>query len=351
MKARGVIAAVGARCALGHTAAEVGFLLRTGIPVLAAAPLVDLADEQVTMGFDPTIDPYLTGDERAAILATTALEEALAPLAAAPQALNAKLLLCVDPPLRPVPRGALTPGARLAALVHTRAKELSPGIALEIAARGAPAAAFALGAALQALDARKLDAVIVGGAHTDHDPEIIRALAEDERIFTPENLDALVPGEAAAFALITRPETARRLDVKPTARLGGVGTAVGRSRTELAAGAFDAVALTAALRAAGEELSETELNAGWGICDHTFEVKRILEWEAAVTRTHGLWGEPHRLDMPAQRIGNLGAAALPFAMVLASEGWRRGYAPSGVALAFAGSDLGERGALLLVRDV
>ncbi len=108
---------------------------------------------------------------------------------------------------------------------------------------------------------------------------------------------------------------------------------------------------SAAFRAAGEPLAEAALRAGWAISDHTFEARRILEWQAAVTRTHALWGEPHRLDSPAQRIGNLGAAALLLAMVLAAEGWRRHYAPSGIALAFAGSDAGERGALLLVSNV
>ncbi|MFT3764958.1 MAG: beta-ketoacyl synthase N-terminal-like domain-containing protein [Minicystis sp.] len=350
MKAQAFVASIGARCALGQSAAEVGFLLRTGIPVLAAAPLVDGEGEQVTMGFDATLDPYLVGEERAAALAVTALEEAVAPFSIAPQALNTRLILCVDAPLAPVPRGLPAPGARLAHIVHTRAKELLPGIPLEIAARSGPGAAFALPSALAALAARKLDAVVIGGAHTDYDPETIAVLGAQGRIFTPENLDAVVPGEAAAFVVLTREETARRLDLRPTARLAGIGTGVGPARAE-AASAFEATALTSALRAAGEDLAELNLRAGWALCDHTFEARRILEWQAAVTRAHALWGEPHRLDSPAQRIGHLGAAALPFAMVLAAEAWRRRYAPSGVALAFAGSDAGERGALLLFSNV
>ena len=347
MKARAFVSAVGARCALGSGACEVGFLLRTGIPVLAAAPLVDGAGEQVTMGFDPTLDPYLVGDERAAILAVSALEEAMAPLVAASQVMSARLLLAVDPPLAPVPRGLPTPGARLAAIVHTRAKELSPGITLEIVARGAPGAAFALPAALEALGARRIDAIVIGGAHSDYDPEIIAALDAAGRIFTPQNLDARVPGEAAAFVLLTREETARKLGVTPAARLAGVGHAVGPAE----GAALDPRALTSALRAAGEDLAEAGLRAGWGICDHSFEVGRVLEWQAAITRTRALWGEPHRLESPAQRVGALGAAALPLAIVLAAEGWKRGYAPSGVAMAFAGSEAGERGAIQLSSNV
>ncbi|APR86863.1 3-oxoacyl-(acyl-carrier-protein) synthase [Minicystis rosea] len=350
MKTQAFVASVGARCGLGHAAMELGFLLRTGIPVLAEAPLVDGRGEQITMAFDATLDPYLVGEERAAALAVTALEEAVAPLAAAPQALDAKLILCVDAPLVAPTRGQPAPGARLAALVHTRAKELLPGIPLEIAARSGAGAAFALPQALAALAARKLDAVIIGGAHTDYDPETIAALDAAGRLFSPQNLDAVMPGEAAAFVVLTREETARRLDLRPAARLAGVGTGVGPSLAE-GASALDATALASAFRAAGEPLTEAGLRAGWALCDHTFEARRILEWQAAVTRTHALWGEPHRLDAPAQRIGHLGAAALPFAVALAAESWRRRYAPSGVALAFAGSDAGERGALLLFSNV
>lgn len=340
MKARAFVTAVGARSAIGHTAAETGFLLRTGLPVFAAAPLADAAGEPVTMGFDPTIDPYLTGDDRAAALAVTALEEAAAPISAAPFAIEARLVLCVD-----------ARGARLAHLVHRRAKELCPGIALEVVPRGAAGAAFALPAAVEALAARKVDAVILGGAHTDYDPAIIAALAAEGRLYSSDNPAAVVPGEAAAFALLTREDTARRLGLHPAARLGGVGTGTGKPRGDEDARAIDAVALTAALRAAAADLTDLGLRAGWGICDHTFETDRVLEWGTAVTRTHTLWAPPHRLDAPAQRLGHLGAAAIPLAIVIAAEAWRRGYAPSGVALAFAGSDTGERGAVLLFSNV
>ena len=247
--------------------------------------------------------------------------------------------------------GTPAPGIRLAAQVHLRAKELLPGIPMETVGRGAAGAAYALPAALEALAARRVDVVVLGGAHTDYDPETLATLDADGRVFTAENLDAVLPGEAAAFVVLTREETARRLGLAPAARLGGVGTGMDKDRPDNDASAFDATGTTAALRGAAEELAETGLRAGWGLCDQTFEQRRVLEWQAAVTRTHALWGAPHRLDAPAQRTGHLGAAALPFLMVLAAEGWKRGYAPSGVALAFAGSDAGERGAVLLFSNV
>jgi 3-oxoacyl-[acyl-carrier-protein] synthase-1 len=356
VKARAFIASVGARTAIGQTAVETGFLLRTGLPALAAAPLVDAEGEPITMGFDPTLDPYLVGEDRAAALAAPALAEALAPLGDL-SALTIKLILCVDQPLVPRARGEATPGARLAALVHARARELAPGIPIEVVARGAAGAAFALPAAIEALNARRLDAVVIGGAHTDYDPDTIHTLDAARRIFTPENLDSLVPGEAAAFVVLLREDVARRLDLRPPARITGIGTGVAANTAPAqggairAPGAFEATALTAAVRAAGEELVESQLRLGWTLTDLTFEVRRVHEWQAAVTRAGSLFGEPHQVDSPAQRIGHLGAAALPLHLTLAAEGWRRGFAPSGIALALAGSEGGERGAIVLSSNV
>jgi 3-oxoacyl-[acyl-carrier-protein] synthase I len=352
VKARAFVTSFGVRSALGQGAAETCFLLRTGIPVLAAAPLVNGEGEPITMGFDATLDPYLVGGDRAAKLAMTALEEALAPVVASREALTAKLVLCVDPPLAGVARDkAVEDGGRLAAVVHTRAKELCPGVEMEIVARGGASAAFALSAALEALADKELDLLVLGGVHSDYDPSTIAALDAQGRVFSPQNLDALIPGEAAAFVVLTREETARRIGQTPPARLGGVGTAVGAPRADDDSSAMDGTALTSALRAASEDLDELGLKAGWAICDHTFEVRRVLEWQSAVTRTHKMWCEPHRLDAPAQRMGYLGAAALPFAMIMAAEGFSRGHAPSGVAMAFGGSDMGERGAVLLFSNV
>lgn len=347
MKSRALVIGGGARSSLGQTLVETAFLLRTGVPAIAAAPLIDPEGEQVTMAFDPTLDPYLTGEERAAALAAPALREALAPLGEAANGLVSRLLLCVDAP-RSSARGEAAPGALLASRVHTLARELLPGVGLEISARGAASPAFALPKALDALASREIDLLVLGGAHTDYDPEAIRALAEQGRLFTPKRLDALIPGEAAAFVVLTRDEVARRLGLRPSARIADLGSGVDASRPDNDASAFEAAGITAAVRAATDELAAEQLRAGWALTDHTFEMRRIQEWQAMITRTHKIWGAPHHVDSPAQRLGHLGAAAMPFLMALAAEGWKRGAAPSAIALVLAGSDSGERGAALLI---
>jgi len=56
------------------------------------------------------------------------------------------------------------------------------------------------------------------------------------------------------------------------------------------------------------------------------------------------------VDTIAHRIGNLGGAAGPLFLAMMCEAWRAETAPSQVAMAFLGSDTGERGALCVARS-
>ncbi len=360
MKTLAVCAASGARTSLGGTLVETAFLLRTGIAAIAASPLADADGEQVTMCFDKAIDPYLVGEERAAELAAPALAEALSQLGEEGESLSLRLLLCLDAPRSPAvrsergergERGEQAAGAVVAQRLHARARELSPGITLEVCARGSAGAAFALPQALEALASRQMDALVLGGVHTDYDPATIADLAAQGRLHGPKNLDAVIPGEAAAFVVLMREDTARRLRLEPAARITGIGSAMARARPDNDESVFDAKGLTTAVRAAAAELVTEQLRAGWLLTDHTFESSRILEWQTMATRAHALFGSPYHLESPAQRLGHLGAASLPLAIALAAEGWKRGYAPSAIAIALAGSEAGERGAIVLVSNV
>jgi 3-oxoacyl-[acyl-carrier-protein] synthase-1 len=357
MKTLAVCAASGARTSLGGTLVETAFLLRTGIAAIAASPLADAEGEQVTMCFDKALDPYLVGEERAAELAAPALAEALSQLGEEGESLSLRLLLCLDAPRSPAvrgergERGAQAASALVAQRLHARARDLSPGITLEVCARGSAGAAFALPQALEALASRQMDALVLGGVHTDYDPATIADLAAQGRLHGPKNLDAVIPGEAAAFVVLMREDTARRLRLEPAARISGIGSATARARPDNDESVFDARGLTTAVRAAAAELVTEQLRAGWLLTDHTFESSRILEWQTMATRAHALFGSPYHLESPAQRLGHLGAASLPLAIALAAEGWKRGYAPSAIAIALAGSEAGERGAIVLVSNV
>ncbi len=342
MKTLGVVLSVGARTPIGRDAVQTGMLLRTGMPVITGAPLLSPDGEPVTMAFDPTLDPYLVGEARAAELAKAALTELARPLGAAARALRLSVVLGLS---EPIP-GAEAATPLLGSLLRTPLRELFGEPAVQVSAGGAGALAAPLATALAALERREIDAIAFGGVHTDYDPLTIAFLHATGRLFSPTNIDALIPGESAAFALIAHRDLAPRLGLPLLARIHGTGLGHDESTAYDDASAYRAKGLTAAVRAATKDLPG-EMKVGWALCDHTFESRRIYEWQAMLTRTRQSWCEPLATDAPAQRIGHLGGAALPLSVVLAAEAFVRGHAPFPLALCFAGSDGGARGTVLV----
>lgn len=348
---RAVIVGMGAMSALGLTITQAAFLLRTGMPGFTPSPLADANGEPITFGLQPTVDPQLIGLERAALLTAPAIREACVPIREVADQLQIGALVALGEHLNVKDTwGAVNPAAELVREIQNQVREIAPNARVTPVARGAAGPAFALPDALAALDSGGLDALLFGGVHSDYDPGQIRLLEDQGRLFTPDNLDAVIPGEAAAFVLLMRPDVARRLGIQPYARIVNVAGGFERANPDNDESAFEAKGLTAAVRAAAKPMIEDGARAGWMLSDLTFEIWRISEWQAMVTRTREVWTEPYVVENPAQRMGRLGAAALPFLCGVAAEGWKRGFAPSPVAIAFAASDAGERGVIVLARE-
>ena len=93
------------------------------------------------------------------------------------------------------------------------------------------------------------------------------------------------------------------------------------------------------------------VDSDWGtfvtVTDEPEIMRRVQEWQSVFVRAQSVLGRPYHIDSPAQRIGYLGAAALPLFVAMAATAWRHGYAPSPIALAVAGNDGGARAALAL----
>lgn len=344
MKTLATVLASGVRSPLGLDSRATAMLLRTGLAAIGAAP-IDLGDgEPVTMAHDVTLDPYVVGDERAILLARAALAElarAFAP--GAVRSLRTRVVLALPEP---------NPGAVRAATSPLRSRDLGLAIRevfgdcmIDVDPRGSAGLAYALPSALAVLARREVDAVLVGGVHTDYDHEALAALDAVGRLFRPESVDAVIPGECAAFVLLGRPDLAGRLGLRPLASIVGIGSATG-DVTPDSTGAFDASALAAAFRMAAVDLP-AELRIGWALGDHGLEHFRNRELYAAVTRANGLFTAPFSIDSPAQRLGRTGAASLPLFVALSGEAFRHQFAPSPIGLLFAGSDRGERGAIVV----
>lgn len=358
MQPRAIIATVGVRSAIGLNAVETAMMLRAGSAAMAESPLVDTQGEPVTFCYQPTLDPKLVGWERAAQLAIPAMQEALAPFGRTAADLKMKLVLCIDEigkrEMARAQKGAfgdtIHPAAPMVNFVHERAKEMvAPRIPIQLCARGNAGPATVMEELMTSLERGEHDAILLGGVHTDYDPERISELDEGGRLYSSENLDALIPGECAAFVVLVSPSLARNWRIPSHAGIVSFGQAWEEATPDNDHPAMEAYGMTSAVKLATKVLSDGAIKAGWSIVDTTFEMRRVYEWQAMLVRTRTVWGEPYVVDSPAQRIGHLGAAAMPLGMALAHEGWRRGLAPGERCVVIAGSDGGARGALVLTQ--
>jgi 3-oxoacyl-[acyl-carrier-protein] synthase-1 len=347
VKTLAVVVSVGAYTPIGLTARDTGFLLRTGASGLTEGALVDANEEPVIMCVVPTLDPRLVGPGRALQLARPAMEEALAAVGDVAASLKMTLVIGVDEDLAQKREDGVVPASIVVSMLHKRARELAPATTVEVCARGSAGPGFVLSDLLASLASGQVDAVLLGGTHSDHDPAIIASLEEKGRLYTSGNKDALIPGEAAAFALLMRPDIARRHGLPALAQIHGVATGWEKATPDNDHPRYEAIGMTVAVKKAGAPLAEEKLTAGWMLTDMSFEMRRLYEWQAINIRTKKLWGPPYWIDTPAQRMGHLGAAAIPMHLALASIAWRHGYAPSPIAMSMTGSDPGERAAILL----
>ncbi len=345
-----IVVAAGAVTPAGLTAPESAFALRTTATAVREAPLVDGAGEPVTMGLVPTIDPRLAGPGRLGELAFKAFAEAARDVGAASRELRAAVVLLAAEDLDPRSPGGRDPAAYLATELEAQARPFFTQVSVEVAPRGPAGAAGALSDLTDALAAGSIDVAILGGVHSDHDPRRVAELDLAGRLFTPRNLDAILPGEAAAFVALMRPDVARRHRLAARARVVSLGTGRERARHDNDESSFAAHGLTAAMREALGPHASPEGGAGgvgWVVSDANLEPHRLEEHTAAAIRLTRAFVPPSVVESPAQRLGRLGAAAIPFAIAMVAEAHRRGFAHHPNTLCLAGNDGGERAAILL----
>jgi len=342
------VVAAGALTSVGLSAAETAFAVRAAAAGMREAPLVDPEGKPITMCFLPTFDPLLVGGRRALVLAAAALADCARNLGPAAKSLRARAALLLD-------EGAdrnLT--AQWAAWIDAELTAAARPHFAEIEIDVYPEGAASLGRIVPKLEAEldsgAIDVALVGGAHTDYDPWIIAELARAGRLFSPDNLDALIPGEAAAFVALLRPDRATRFSLTSRARILEIASATSRARADNDAPAFTAKGLTSAMRTALAPLGQTN-RVGWVLTDLTFETFRHFEFQAASTRLAEHFCEPQWVESPAQRLGHLGAAAMPLHLALASEARRSGFTPHPYGLSIVGSESGRRAALAFSVDV
>ncbi|MBU8897966.1 hypothetical protein DRW03_32660 [Corallococcus sp. H22C18031201] len=206
---------------------------------------------------------------------------------------------------------------------------------------------LALQDAHRQLEAGTIDSCIIGGVDSLMEPGLVDALDQLRLLKSPGNPVGLLPGEASAFILVERGDTAVRrgarilatmdaphVDAEPVHRL---------SRNPALGGA-----LVRCIRRTLASLGEPRDQALRVIAALNGDSYRATDWgHALVTlRAHGYLGDSPTW-YPASSFGETGAASGPLGICMAVRGFERGYLPESSALLWVCGDEGGRGSLLI----
>jgi 3-oxoacyl-[acyl-carrier-protein] synthase-1 len=329
---------------LGATPHQVWAFRRAELAVHAETPFRLTDGERATMLHIRTLPPRAQGVDRL----LPVLRALLAPLLPRAASLGQRARVAVVLALAERLATAKAEVRRLEAAADgdARAAGLEPGV-LSVP-RGHAGLAFALPGVCAALAAGRIEAAIVGGIDTCYDADAVDALLAAGRLYDGKNLESFIPGEGGAFLLLSRADLGRPLRWSAPARLEAVAYADEPAATDADA-PITGEALTRAVRAICDPLEAAGRKVDWWLSDLTHERDRVREWQLVMPRAMvGVSeGEPV-LELLAPFLGDLGAAALPTALVLAAEGFTRGDPPTArTCLACASSAGPARGAVLL----
>jgi hypothetical protein len=353
---RFVVVACGAVSSLAEGALPTAMLLRTGTSGLSPTVRRDRDGAALIMGHVPTIDAGIEGDERAARLADRALEECIADLgeglrasrartgsAASSGPLRAGLAVSFGPPSTgdALARGVASPVELVLAARVAKGRERAPLDPVERASAGERERdpIELLGESLAWLGSGRADLAFWGATHTDWSTARLLEIEARGMLYDLTKLDAVMPGEGAAFLAWMTAEGAERAGLSPIVELGGHATATVKLD--------DPVERLGGLAKAAHDATRASASPGigWVLSDLTFEAQDQLEWEAMVVRAGTRIVRPYVIDNPSRRIGALGCAAIPLYASAICASYRAAHVPSPSALVLGrGPDLRRTGA-------
>jgi 3-oxoacyl-[acyl-carrier-protein] synthase-1 len=307
-----------------------------------SAPVIGCAVSGLTDGFE--------GIGRLTRMALAAAED----LAGAAPWLTPRRTACflVLPPLSELVVATPTEGGRPAAELLQRAAALiESALGLDAGAvhwvlQGKEGLLPALLEAHDALRRGRCDYAVVGACDSLLDPGRREALLDSGRVKTRSNPVGFIPGEAAALMLLERAAAVSARGGAPEALLGYACSDVDESA---AAGGTPMGA--ASERVIAGTLQHLGAQHGTPLTvypDLNGEQPRAADWGCALVRLaarYPLNGWVH--EVPAQSVGDTGAAAPFLAMAFASRALRRGYAAGEISLVLAACEGGHRSAFSL----
>jgi 3-oxoacyl-[acyl-carrier-protein] synthase-1 len=342
-----VIVGMGARIATGLDALTTAMSVRARKSFIRESRFVDRAGEPIALSFVSSIDDVVVGRERFVSLAAPAMREAIQGWARARFTSRGHPIPLV--PLLLATSAEVDPsdarGAKLMAALAERS-----GIAIDparskVVAQGRASGVYAIEQAAGRIARGEDDFILVGGVDSYFDADRLEALDAARRLHGPDTENGFIPGEGAAFVLLSSRRRAGS-DVKHASIVG-----VGTEREPRPFGSPDpchALGISLAFKRALAPLGPAKI--GWALSDVVGERHRLDEWLFASGRIQHSLTSDLQHDTPLLLTGDLGAAAAPLLVVLACVGWSTGCAPADLALVAAHSDESERGALLLASE-
>jgi 3-oxoacyl-[acyl-carrier-protein] synthase-1 len=338
-----VVNAVGACTALAPTVVQTGFLMRRGSFAVREAAILPPDGNPLAACVLPTLDPYLVGPARLMTLTNLALRDL--PPTFKDQVSN--LRLKVYPLLDQEFSGQLPNGQRRSDIVGFELKSrveraLFASQPSEYTPRDVTAFGEVLPQIASDLSRGVADVAIVVAAHSDLSPERVTQLFDASRLYTEDNDDGLLLGEAAVVLAISTPQTTRHRRLPQLAQVRSLHIAYDKARPDNDASSYEAIGMTFALRRAMVAGVTPTGKIGWLFSDINFERYRINEYQSILARCQDLMELPQAHEFPAQRMGFLGCATIPLNVALAATAWSYGYAPASYCASLSGHDDGTR---------
>lgn len=332
---------------LGINSHESAMCFRAGSVGLRECPILDQEENSVTFCNVPILEPWLLGTERMQALVEMCLTDLLGSARALAYQRVKVILLLDEDQGDPDPQGVV-PAEKLGLFVRQKVREATQtNAALEVDVTGGAGFGDAVNRLSQGLSEGYFEFGLIVTAHSDYSIERIGHLSRNNRLHKPEQLDGVIPGEAAVALVLCQAPTARASGLTPACRVSPAAVTVEKARWDNEHPSFEAAGLTVAARRATEAHQQAGRPIGWVQSDVSAETFRLQELQTVMARIQRRLGPPQLLDFPCQRMGELGATVAAWQVAYAAEAFMRGFAPAPEVLCMAGSEGGARTAFVV----
>lgn len=340
--------ATGARTPLGLDSANAAAAVRAALSSCGEHPfMIDQAGESMPASLDALLEPGLPCRERMHVMAQSALQEAVLPLAQRNDAQGIPLLLGLP---EPRPGFGEADGHWLREQLLRNTELPVPLGETRAYMSGHGATLFLLDQARQEMAEGRYDCCLVGGVDSYFHPDTMDWLDRNRQLVGTVSRSGFVPGEGAGFVLLMTPAAAQRAGLHPIGMITGSAAEwedklIKTQDINLGEGLIRAVSRAVSAVPPPQET----INSIY--CDINGERYRGEEWGFVCLKLAPYFADPTGYCSPADCWGDMGAASGGLLLALATQAAQRGYAAGSRSLLWTGSEHGLRAAALLEAPV